>query len=151
MGRETAPLMGLMCSDCSEGESSFFTRERRKTGGTNGCWGGHAGVLLGFMHLPSEAASCSSHHKAKATAAKVAERWPSKSCLPASVSASALCERGLGRVSTSPRSLRWPCCQPATARSRGPQLPMFHVRLAWKGSPWVCSDLRAARGRQGWA
>lgn len=74
MGRETAPLMGLMCSDCSEGESSFFTREGRKTGGTNGCWGGHAGVLLGFMHLPSEAASCSSHHKAKATAAKVAAR-----------------------------------------------------------------------------
>lgn len=156
-----SPNVGVMCSDGSEGESKLLhtTRKEGKQAAPMGAGGGgeHAGVLLGFMHPPSPRAPQSpfrgcfllkppQSRSRSSEGGSQAEWWLSKSCLPASLFASALCERGLGRGSASPRSPRWPCCQPATAWSRGPQLPMCHVRLAWKGSPWACPDLWAAEG-----
>lgn len=149
-----------MCSDCSEVKVSFFTRGRKegKQARPMGAGGGHAGVQLGFVHLPSPRAPQPPFRgcfllklpQSKATAAKVAAGQSGGQanpvCQPPFL---LLCYvRGLGRVSTSPRSPRWPCCQPAAARSRGPQLLMFHVHLAWKESPGpaLTSGLHGAGG-----
>lgn len=123
-----------------------------------GAGGGHAGVQLGFVHLPSPRApqppfrGCfllklpqSQSHCSKGGSR--AERWPSESCLPASVFASVLCEGTRSRLNLPSEPLT--ALLPACCRQE-PRPSALHVPCppGVEGVPRACSDLRAAQGRQ---
>lgn len=94
--------------------------------------GEHAGVLLGFMHPPSPRAPQSpfrgcfllkppQSRSRSSEGGSQAERWLSKSCLPASLFASALCER-LSLPSEPPVALL-PACYRQESRPSAPHVP----------------------------